>query len=371
MLLAEIIAVFYLNPFDMELQIHTKRCERCGLPGTYPGVQFNDRGVCNYCVYFDIYKEREDAIKCELNEKSVKLITKVKKQKHRYDCIVAYSGGKDSTFILYYLKKKFGLKILAHVLDNDFISPAAKKNIRHVTKTLGIDCCVTKPPADLLKSIFKYALTQKIPYPKEILSLASQVCVVCIGMVLGSTLHKAVKLKIPLMFTGFTPGQYPAISLENFLKVQSCMFLSDKVYRDDPFDVIKVFADPILERFGCRAGKYFFRSQYIPDGLAVPKVLFPFHSLVEYDEKDIIREISRIGWVKPQDTDTCSTNCLLNTAGNSACVKQLGYHPYIGEMAYLVRRGTMSREAALAAERIEENSAAMVHCIKKLGLDRP
>jgi len=346
----------------------TIRCIRCGLPESYPGVQFNDDIVCNYCVYFDIYKEREDIIKLELKEKFTRLIKKTKNEGHRYDCIVAYSGGKDSTFLLYYLKNKFGLDILAHVLDNGFISVTAKKNIKRVTETLKIDCHITRPPKETLKAVFKYALTEKIPYPKEILSMTSQVCAVCIGMVIGTTINLAVKLKIPLMFTGFTPGQYPAISLENFFKIKSCMFLSDKVYKDDPFDVLKIFADPILEKFGRKVEKYFFRSQYIPKGLIVPKVLFPFHALLEYNEKEIIQEISRLGWIKPTDTDTCSTNCLLNTLGNYSCMRQLGYHPYIGELAYLVRKGVLSREDALGAEYIEEDSSAMHFSLEKLGL---
>lgn len=370
MLSVEIIVLLYFQVNNMSTKVNIKRCLRCGLPEVYPGIYFNANSICNYCIYADIYKEREDIIKSELCIKFDRLIKKTKGKSRNYDCIVAYSGGKDSTFLLYYLKKRYGLNILAHVLDNGFISKIAKENIKRVTKTLQIDCCVTKPPTEVLTSVFSYALEEKIPYPKEILALASQVCAVCIGMVLGTTLNKAIRLKVPLMFTGFTPGQYPAISLENFFKVESCMFLSDRVYRDDPLDVIKIFADPILEKFGTKIKRYFFRSQYIPTGLEVPKVLFPFHALLEYSEENIIKTISKIGWIRPSDTDSCSTNCLLNTLGNFACIKQQGYHPYIGEMAYLVRKGLLSREEALQAEVMDINSKAMRFSLKKLGFKK-
>lgn len=363
-----IIVLLYFQ--DMNNKVKIKRCSRCGLPDGYPGVHFNINSVCNYCIYADIYNEREDIIKSELSIKFDRLIKRIKGGRYHYDCIVAYSGGKDSTFLLYYLTEKYGLNILAHVLDNGFISKVAKKNIKKVTEALRIDCCITKPSSEILKSVFSYALKEKIPYPKEILALASQVCAVCIAMVLGTTLNKAIRLKIPLMFTGFTPGQYPAISLENFFKVESCMFLSDRVYRDDPLDVIKIFADPILEKFGGKIKKYFFRSQYIPTGLKIPKVLFPFHALLEYNEKDIIENISKIGWVRPPDTDSCSTNCLLNTLGNFACIQQLGYHPYIGEMAYLVRKGLLGRAEAIQAEAMDVNSEAMRYSLKKLGFNQ-
>ena len=347
-----------------------KRCAQCGLPNSYPGIQFNEDDICNYCVYFDLYKDREKIIKLELAEKFVTLIKKVKKENHPYHCLVAYSGGKDSTFLLYYLKTKFKLNILACTLDNGFMSPTALENIEKITKILGIENRIIKPGFEILREVFTYALRGKVPYPKEILAMVSPVCAVCIGMVFGATLDLATELKIPLMFTGFTPGQYPAISLENFLKVNSCLFFSDKIYRDDPEDVLKILADPIKEQFGEKAGRYFFRSQYIPKGMKAPKVLFPFHALLEYDEKEIIRQISRLGWVRPEDTDSCSTNCLLNSLGIYTCLKQMGYHPYVGELSYLVLQGRISRKEAIAAEQINGDSPAIKESLKRLRLDK-
>ncbi len=356
------------------LKREVKECRRCGLPSSFPGVKFNRAGVCNYCVYFSLYKEREEFIKQELGKKFVYLIGAVKrkrkKSRTKYDCIVAYSGGKDSSYLLYYLKEKFGLRILAHVLDNGFVSPQAFKNIKTVTHNLGVDCVITRPPRHLLKKIFVYALTERIPYPKEILAMMSQVCAVCLGMVSGTTLNMAIAQRIPLMFIGFTPGQYPAISLENFLKVRSCIFLSEKVYKDDPLDVIKIIADPIREKFGGEVGKYYFRSQYVPSGTFIPKVLLPFHIFLDYDEKEIMETILKIGWRRPQDTDACSTNCRINALGNYACVAQFGYHPYIGELSYLVRENKMNIFQVKEATKVDENSPLISYSLKELGLKR-
>jgi predicted PP-loop superfamily ATPase len=345
-----------------------KRCGQCGLPNTYPGIKFNAAHTCNYCLYYELYQDRELAIKKQLEKAFYKIIRDAKKNKNQYDCVVAYSGGKDSTFLLAHLKNKFGLKILAHTLDNDFVSSQAHRNIKRITRALGVKSKITKPKKELLKEIFTYALTGNIPYPKEILAMMSRVCAVCLGMVFGTTINLAIRHKIPLMFIGFTPGQYPAISLENFLKVNSCIFLSDKVYKDDPLDILKIISDPIREKFGEKVKDYYFKSQYIDKGLAVPKVLLPYHALLDYDEKNILREIEKLGWLKPQDTDACSTNCLLNTVGNLASLKQLKYHPYIGELGYLVRQGKLGRNEAIEAEKTKANSFAMRYSLKKLGL---
>lgn len=345
-----------------------RRCNKCGLPNTYPGIQFNQDYICNYCVYYDLFKEREETVKMKLNKEIVRIINTSRKKQHGYHCIVAYSGGKDSSFLLHYLKTKFKLNILACTLDNGFISPIAFKNIKIITRALNIDSKIIKPDFKLLKRLFTFALTERISYPKEILSMVSQVCAVCIGIVFGTTINLAIDLEVPLLFFGFTPGQYPAISLENFLKVNSCLFFSEKVYRDDPLDILKILSDPIRERFGKKVNKYFLKSHYIPKDLSVPKILFPFHCLVDYDEKEIVRKISRLGWMPPQDTDSCSTNCLLNSVANYACMKQLGYHPYIGELSFLVRKGKITQKEAFEAEKIDENSYAIASSLKRLGL---
>lgn len=346
-----------------------QRCSTCGLPQTYPGIQLLDSGGCNYCRYFELYKEREKAIKAQLNSEFKHLIETTRKRKHTYDCIVAYSGGKDSTFLLKYLKQKLKFKkILAHTFDNGFTSPTALQNIRVVTKALCVDSKITRPDFSVLKEIFSYSLIHRIPYPAEITAMMSQVCAACIGMVFGTTLRLAIRERIPLLFIGFTPGQYPAVSLENYLKVKSCMYISSKAYRDDPLDIFKIIADPFREQFGKAAEKLFFKSQYIEKNIPVPKILFPFHALLDYDEKYILREIQSLGWVKPQDTDSCSTNCLLNTLGNITAMKNYGYHPYAGELSYLVREGRLGRSDALAAEKCDHHSCTMNAVLLKLNL---
>jgi hypothetical protein len=344
------------------------RCVRCGLPESYPGVRFGPDDICNYCRYYDLYSEREAAIAGELKKGFIKTIRKIKKENHRYHCVVAYSGGKDSTFLLQYLKNTYGLKIVAHLFDNGFISTAARKNIKNVTERLKIKLVVTRPPGSLMKKIFNYTLTEPTPYPKEFLAMLSPLCVACQAMVFGTTLKTAKRLKTPLMFIGYTPGQYPVISLENYMKVESCVFFSSEVYRDDPMDIIKIGRDSLHERFGDPVDDYFFKSQYIRKGEFVPRVLFPFHALLDYDEKTIYAELAKIGWERPRDTDPCSTNCLINTLGNYAAVRKMGFHPYIGELSFLVRAGKMSREEALLAEKVDDASFAMNCSLKRLDL---
>ena len=62
-----------------------------------------------------------------------------KKKASTYDVLVAYSGGKDSTYTLDVLVNKYNLRVLALTFDNTFISPRAEENIRNVCGALGAD----------------------------------------------------------------------------------------------------------------------------------------------------------------------------------------------------------------------------------------
>ncbi len=55
-----------------------------------------------------------------------------------YDCLIGVSGGVDSTYVAY-LVKKMGLRPLAVHMDNGWDSELAVKNIEETLKRLGID----------------------------------------------------------------------------------------------------------------------------------------------------------------------------------------------------------------------------------------
>jgi 3'-phosphoadenosine 5'-phosphosulfate sulfotransferase (PAPS reductase)/FAD synthetase len=79
-----------------------KRCTRCILPDFYPRINYDSDGVCNYC--------KEDSKKKPIDWNSrrnelEKMISEAKSRKLPYDVLVPWSGGKDSTYVIYYLKK--------------------------------------------------------------------------------------------------------------------------------------------------------------------------------------------------------------------------------------------------------------------------
>ena len=57
----------------------------------------------------------------------------------KYDCVVGVSGGRDSTFLLYYIKKILKLRPLAVHYDNGFDSDTSVSNILNICQKLDVD----------------------------------------------------------------------------------------------------------------------------------------------------------------------------------------------------------------------------------------
>jgi len=109
------------------------RCNKCILPETFPFITFNSEGTCNYCL----------SHQKESNTKSIDdLIIKLEKYKSTddsSDCIIPFSGGRDSTFTLHYAKEVLGLNPIAFTYDWAMVTDLARRNIARVCGKLGVE----------------------------------------------------------------------------------------------------------------------------------------------------------------------------------------------------------------------------------------
>jgi len=215
-------------------------------------------------------------------------------------------------------------------MDNGFISPRTVENIKNVVENLGIDHIMYKPRFDILKKLFGTAKDSDI-YPRKTLERASTICTTCMGIVKFITLRMAIESGIPFIVYGWSPGQAP---------------IEASIFKNNP-SMIKSMQSVLLE----------------PMKAIVGDVIF-----LEYDEDKIVEKIKELGWVKPEDTDPNSTNCLLNSFGIQVHRKRLGFHPYAYELANLVREGYMDRDEAIARLETEDNEEIIELVKRKLGI---
>ena len=133
-----------MNLFENMTNI--KICKRCILPETFPGIKFDDKGICNHCRRDELAVTKTRDRKAKYRERFDQLINKIKDRAPVYDAILAYSGGKDSSYTLKLLKERYELRIAALTFDNHFVSPVAMENIKKITGMLKVDHICFRPP---------------------------------------------------------------------------------------------------------------------------------------------------------------------------------------------------------------------------------
>ena len=104
-------------------------------------ITFDSNGVCDHCNTF--YKEiLPNWHTDERGDKALgSLIKKIKKegQGRDFDCLMGMSGGIDSSYLLYVMKEKYGLRPLVFHVDAGWNSQIAVNNIERLVDGLGLD----------------------------------------------------------------------------------------------------------------------------------------------------------------------------------------------------------------------------------------
>jgi N-acetyl sugar amidotransferase len=172
-----------------------RRCTKCTLPETHETIVFDEEGVCNVCRN----NEKKEQIDWQLKRRELDELIDQYKGKGVYDCIVPFSGGKDSTFTLWYIVKELGLKPLVVSFDHGFYRPKTVENNERTQRKLGVDFLKFRSDWKIVRKLMYESLKRKgdfdwhahlgtFAYPMQI----------------------AIKHKIPLLFWGETSAEYSA-----------------------------------------------------------------------------------------------------------------------------------------------------------------
>lgn len=328
-------------------------CARCILPETFPGLKLDDKGVCNHCRRTNKAPERIFEKKEEYSERFDHIIAEIRGKAPAYDVIMAYSGGKDSSYTLKLLKEQYDLRILAFTFDNHFVSPMAFDNISTVCDALRIDSVLYRMPWDVSRRLFSLTAKEDI-FSKATLLRASSICTACIGIVKSLVLKTALEMSIPMVAFGWSPGQAPIQSA--ILKTNAAMM------RQNQSAFIRAFP----AGFDSEIKRYVIPDVYFE----IYKERFPknIHPLAffDYNEENIATDLNSIGWKKPEDTDTNSSNCLLNAYANQCHIRRHGYHPYVWEIANMVRQGIIERTDGINKIYTDQNPVMVKYAKERL-----
>ena len=321
-------------------------CAECGLPSNYPTAEFDEKGVCNLCRSFENYRQKARKYFKKLDELASLFAKAKEKNTSGYDCMMLFSGGKDSTYALGQLVE-MGLKVLTFTLDNGYISEQAKANIRRVVDELGVEHIFGETPA--MNDIFVDSLHRH-----------SNVCNGCFKTIYTLSIKIALGKNIPYIVTGLSRGQFFETRLTEELfwnddvdvnAIDRTILDARKAYHRVDDAVCRLLDVSMFEK-----DEVFERVQFVD---------FYRYTDVSLDEMYAYLD-SRLPWVRPTDTGR-STNCRINQVGIYVHKKEQGFNNYAFPYSWDVRMGHKNRDAALEEINEEIDEAEVMKIMSEIG----
>lgn len=321
----------------------TTRCSSCILPGSFPNIEFNAEGVCNHCL--------------ELNESRClgepaleKVLEPYKKTGEKYNCIIPLSGGKDSSFVLYYAVKVLNLRPIALNYDSDFQSIVAKKNIKNICEALDVPFVIRKA-GKISRKIIKQALLIS-----EAVGSFFGICGNCEAILRSVSVNLAKEKNISLIIWGASSienveDEYVTksntVGLKGFLKN-----LKDvkKLFKTFP-PLFSYYFLSVIQRFQMGIPKKYVLNirRKIPFPENKIRVLYLFDYLKVDPQKMIEILKKEVKWTYPEDVES-RFDCLLHPFINHHNLQLLGISSDGYVYSNRVRTGTLERSEALEKE---------------------
>ncbi len=169
-------------------------CTKCLLPETHETISFDNQGICSVCKNFSIKQDIDWEARHQI---LLGLVDRIKSKRALYDCIIPFSGGKDSTFSLYYAVEVLKLKVLVVSFDHGFYRENLLSNRERTINKLGVDLLTFKPNQRLVKKLMLQSLKDKGDF-----------CWHCHTGIGSYPLQVAVEKSIPLVLWGESSTEY-------------------------------------------------------------------------------------------------------------------------------------------------------------------
>jgi glucosamine--fructose-6-phosphate aminotransferase (isomerizing) len=125
--------LFKLLEFNADAIKKLKRCTKCLYPETFPFIYFDTSGVCNYCKNYKPKNQHKPI------SEIMDLVEPYRSKNGEPDCIVPFSGGRDSTFALHIVKNELKLNPIAYTYDWGMVTDLARRNIARTCGKLGVE----------------------------------------------------------------------------------------------------------------------------------------------------------------------------------------------------------------------------------------
>jgi hypothetical protein len=321
-------------------------CCACVLPDNYPGISFDSDGICNFCRSHDEASYLgAAALEKALHEAA---------NGERPRCIVPVSGGKDSTYVLYYLTKVLGLETIAVNYDAGFTHPEASANLQRVAKRLGVELVTVRSHRQkrLLVGNLRAYLEQPAP------AMVPLMCTGCRVGIVGGACKVARERKINTIVMGFS-------------HIEEAPFKANALAGDGG-SVLRGLAQNLLQnpRYLAFGGPFTQAADYLHSYARVRawgralRLLHPgirmisFFDYIEYHPERIQREVSsEVGWSCPDPENSWRFDCTIKLLLNYLYDVSWGFTADHDYLSARIREGYITRAQALSALGRQDASA--------------
>jgi N-acetyl sugar amidotransferase len=303
-------------------------------------ISFDEHGVCSVCRQVEFKKEKIDWTerRAQLQE-----IIDAHRDKGLYDCIVPYSGGKDSVFQLWYIVRELKLKPLVVRYNHWGYRPLVDENNTRVFKQLGVDVVEFTSNFHVVRELMLESLKRRGDF-----------CWHCHTGIYAGVMHMAVRFETPLLFWGESTAEYHSwYTFEEMEEVDEKRFnrlMNQGMTADDMYE--------FLQGRVSRRDLWMFDYPKRKDLIRLKVRSICLGNYIEWDTRRQVELIkSELGWKGqavegvPPEYDYEKIECTFQGMRDYAKFVKRGYGRANHLLSIDIRHGRKSREEAVVLER--------------------
>lgn len=274
--------------------------------------EFNYNEVLDYCKqYLELYKlpkeinvvpALEKTPSGKIKRREMNQINKInknevldeilnKKTGEYIDVCVMYSGGKDSSFLLYLLKEVYGLRVKAVMVDNGFENAEIWKTMKDFPKRLGVELEIIKPDEKIFRELFNLMVVHHDKFARE---KVNHVCFICNNLLWATVVKYSCDNGIPFVASGLSIDQLGSGRSKPLATSKTGNSIAEKSTQ-------KIFVDAKSSLNLIEDEKYSELKEYfseISEARKSVKTVYPYiyHDIPVSDIKEML---DKLGWQTP------------------------------------------------------------------------
>ncbi len=297
-------------------------CNVCFLTSEHPGVWLDKDSVCNLCK-LEVATEFLDNIKYA-NEVYEEFRASGTNPRGPYDCLLMFSGGKDSTYLLDKFVNEEKRRVVAYTFDVPFESDHAAENLRLVREKIPVPFVVDKDDANI-KKVVREVFNRPAPEKPGKYLDEKMPCMSCRTFYVIRAIIYAYRNAIPYVVFCADPQQ---------------MMTIDSNVRE----ILKGFYRSFGEEFTDTHLKSDVEEMLFAEDECLPKIVFPFIAMRgDYDPDKIVEKLKAKGLY---NSSPLETHCTLFPLLNYYSFKHWGCMFYKLNASSYVRSVKRSKESA-------------------------